>query len=183
MSPATRDDKLNHWVHLTVRVNADGTGVTQLPIPKEDGVYDWSPDGAWFVTESSRNAKIGWQVYVMRPDGKDVRQITEEGNPYYVRFAPDSRRVLYADGTTEARRGIWVVDIDGKNRHKICATGKATASACWSPDGKQIAIAFRHIGRELKVEKDVIEVVDLEGNRVSLINLPDGSGTDMPDWR
>ena len=105
VSPATGDEKINHWVHLTVRVNADGTGVTELPIPKEDGVYDWSPDGKWFVTESSRKAQIGWQIYAMRPDGKDVRQLTEGGNPYYVRSAPDSRRVLYSD---RARSG-WSI--------------------------------------------------------------------------
>ena len=37
--------------------------------PPEDNVQDWSADGRWLLTASSRNAKIGWQLYVMRPDG------------------------------------------------------------------------------------------------------------------
>ena len=75
---------------------------------------DWSADGQWLLTTSSRNAEIGWQLYVMRPDGTDLRQITEGGNPSAARFSPDGRSVLYTDGTTEERRGIWVVDFEAE---------------------------------------------------------------------
>ena len=112
--------------------------------PTEDTVQDCSPDGAWVITASSRNAKIGWQLYVMRPDGSEARQITEGGNPFFARFSPDGQRLLYTDGTLKLkdRQGIWVVDLDGKNRRRILATGDGTASACWSPDGQRIAVAI-----------------------------------------
>lgn len=171
------------WVHLTVRVNADGTGRVEPPVPAADGVHDWSAAG-WLLTASSRKAEIGWQLYVMRPDGTEVRQITEGGNPFYPRFSPDGRLVLYADGTTEARRGIWTVDLAGRNRRKVCATGKAVASACWSPGGTAIAVAFRHLNPAPGVgEQDLIEVMDLDGAQLALLPLPERSGSDMPDWR
>ena len=44
---------------------------------------------------------IGWQLYVMRPDGTEQRRITEGGNPFYARFSPDGRRVLYTDNDRE----------------------------------------------------------------------------------
>jgi Tol biopolymer transport system component len=82
-----RDEERDHWRFETYRVNADGTGKVELEIPHEDGVQDWSSDGRWLLTTSSRGAKIGWQLYVMRPDGTDQRRITEGGNPFYTRLS------------------------------------------------------------------------------------------------
>ena len=77
----------------------------------------------------------------MRPDGTDQRRITEKGNPFYARFSPDGRRVLYTDGALQDQSGIWVVDADGtKPRRVLPVESKMLASACWSPDGKQIAV-------------------------------------------
>lgn len=168
------------WVFKTVRVNADGTGRTELKVPPEDGVQDWSSDGEWLLTASSRNAKIGWQLYVMRPDGAGQRQITEGGNPYYARFSPDGRRIVYTDGTTDERRGIWVVGIDGKDRRRVFATEvtkQSTWSACWSPDGKRIAVLLWEGGEGRVV------VMDADGGHQIEHPLPGGAQSDMPDWR
>ena len=73
---------------MTARVHEE------LAIPTEDGVQDCSSDGRWLLTASSRNARIGWQLYVMRTDGEGGRRITEKGNPFYARFSPDARKVL-----------------------------------------------------------------------------------------
>ena len=178
---ARRDESRKQWVYETFRINADGSGREPLKIPAQDGVQDWSPDGAWVVTTSSRNAKIGWQLYVMRPDGNDQRQVTEGGNPFYARFSPDGRRLLYSDGPAQPeRRGIWVVDLDGKNRRRILPTGKGTASACWSPDGQQIAVAIS--GSEPE-EHGRLEIVNLDGTHRTLLTMPSREIADMPDWR
>jgi Tol biopolymer transport system component len=176
-------DKDGPWVFKTVRVNADGTGRAELGIPAEDDVHDWSADGQWLLTASSRNAKIGWQLYVMRLDGTGMRQVTEGGNPFYARFSPDGRRLLYTDGTTEERHGIWVVGSDGQDRRRVFATGKAkvVASACWSPDGARIAVAVRQIDVNLPGAR--IEVMDLDGGNRRTLPLPEKSMAEMPDWR
>jgi hypothetical protein len=182
LSVGTRDEARKQWVYETFRVNADGSGREALEIPPEDCVQDWSPDGAWVVTASSRNAKIGWQLYVMRPDGRDQRQMTEGGNPFYARFSPDGKRLLYSDGTMRLleRRGVWVVDVDGKNRRRVFPTGNETASACWSPDGRRIVVALRGEARD---DKARLEVVDLDGPHRTLLTLPGRDIADMPDWR
>ena len=179
-----RDEERDHWRFTTYRVKADGTGKEELKIPNEDGVQDWSTDGRWLLTTSSRGAKIGWQLYVMRPDGTNQRQITEGGNPFYTRFSPDGRSVLYHDGTSEERRGIWVVDLEGLSRRRVLSTGKALASACWSPDGKRIAVvvfdrdptvAIPGVGRLI--------VMDADGSNPLEFPLHDVTQADMPDWR
>ena len=86
---ASVDELAKQWVNETFRINADGSGREPLKIPAQDTVQDWSSDGAWLLTASSRNAKIGWQLYVMRSDGKDECKVTEGGNPFFARFSPD----------------------------------------------------------------------------------------------
>lgn len=182
VSVGTRDESRQQWVFETFRINADGSGRQLLKILPQDSVQDWSPDGAWIVTASSRSAKIGWQLYVMRQDGSDQRQVTEGGNPLYARFSPDSRHLIYSDGTLRLpeRQGIWIVDLDGKNRGRLFPTGKGTASACWSPDGLQIAVAIS--GSEPQ-DRARLEIVNLDGTHRTLLTMPGRDITDMPDWR
>ena len=143
ISLGRHDEKRRAWVYKTLRVNVDGSDRKELPIPAEDDVQDWSSDGRWLLTASSRNAKIGWQLYVMRPDGTEQRRITEGGNPFYARFSPDGRRVLYTDGARGDQSGIWIVDADGKNARRLLPVDRNTiGSACWSPDGKRIAVTL-----------------------------------------
>jgi Tol biopolymer transport system component len=185
ISPGVRSPDNEHWIFKTLRFVADGSRRQTLKIVPEDSVQDWSADGQWIVVASSRNAKIGWQLYVMHPDGTGERQVTEGGNPFYTRFAPDSRRLLYSDGTTEERRGAWLVGIDGKGRRRIFPTGTDQASACWSRDGTRIAIGIRSFE---PVPGDFrgtarLEVMDLDGEHRTSFSLPSGSNPDMPDWR
>ena len=85
-------------------INVDGTDPRRLTAsPGNDAHSAWSPDGAWIAFTSSRggfkdeavlhayNAQPYGDLYVMRPDGSDVRRLTnnqfEEGTPTWI---PDS---------------------------------------------------------------------------------------------
>ncbi len=171
------------WRYKTVRINLDGTGREELKIPDADGVQDWAP-GDWLLTASSRGAEVGWELYVMKPDGSEQRQVTKGGNPFYARFAPDGKRLLYSDGTTEERRGVWVVGLDGQGRRKVFAFsgGRQTVSACWSPDGKRIAIL--DIGTPKSgPSKGRLVIREADGEGQVEFPLDDPKVSDMPDWR
>ena len=110
--------------------------------------------------------KIGWQLYIMRPDGTEQRRITEGGRPFYARFSPDGRRVLYSDLAREQQSGIWVVDVDGKNSRLVFPVDSNTlASACWSPDGKRIGITLAVMGGSSAATSTPVQVVGDDGPR------------------
>jgi Tol biopolymer transport system component len=176
------------WLHKTIRVKIDGSKLEELPIPTEDNVQDWSPDGRRLLTASSRGAKMGWQLYVMRPDGTEQRRITEKGNPFYARFSPDGRRVIYTDNGLGDQSGIWVVDADGKNPRRVLAVDRQTIpSACWSPDGKGVAVVISPLNPARRGDREYrpvrIVVMDLDGGHRSESFLDDAGNPDMPDWR
>jgi dipeptidyl aminopeptidase/acylaminoacyl peptidase len=135
------------------------------------------------VTASGRHKEFAWQLYLMTPDGKDQRRLTDDGNTFGSRFSPDGRRVLYSNGgeAPASRRGIWVVDLDGTNRRRLFPVANPeTADACWSPDGKRIAI----VSYNVVDEKDGrLVVMDLDGGNRSEFPLEQLVHTDMPDWR
>ncbi len=57
-----------------------------------------------------------WQGTVAIPKEVQAAPATsgQEGNPFYARFSPDGRRVLYTDNGRGEQSGIWFVDADGK---------------------------------------------------------------------
>jgi Tol biopolymer transport system component len=124
----------------------------------------------------------------MRPDGTEQRRITEGGNPFYARFSPDGRQVIYSDGARKDQSGIWIVNVDGTNaRQALPVDRNKIASACWSPDGKRIAVTlgFLNPGMQPGGDPETVQVVvvDLDTGRQSKIILPNLGRTDMPDWR
>jgi len=65
-------------------MNADGTGVVQVTSAAADAEYpSWSPDGAHLAFDR------GGDVWLVMPDGSDLRQITG-GNAadYFARWRP-----------------------------------------------------------------------------------------------
>jgi Tol biopolymer transport system component len=58
------------------------------------------------------------------------------------------------------------------------------ASACWSPDGKRIAIILAGVESSAPLPWPAqIVVMDLDGGHRSEIEIPEAGMTDMPDWR
>jgi len=92
------------------------------PITNND-VYDaegaFSPDGKWIVFCSLRTAD--GDIYVMRPDGSHVVQMTDtpgyDGGPF---FSPDGKRLVYrSDRRHNDLLQIFVGDLDFDRRGNI----------------------------------------------------------------
>jgi len=128
-----------------------------------DGGPFFSPDSQWIVyrahhpsaaDEVARYKSLLAQdfvepmlmdLYVMRADGSERRQITNLGGasfaPY---FFPDSRRIIFASncqspGSSEFE--LYAVNRDGSKLEPITFTGGFNAFPQFSPDGKRLVFA------------------------------------------
>jgi Tol biopolymer transport system component len=180
------------WEYETWRLKANGSDPIKLAIPVTDAVRDWSPDGKWVVTSSSRDSRGGsWQrLYLMTPEGKAQTALTEGGYCSVARFAPDSRQVAYVR-SDKGEHSLWVVRIDGKSARRILADPHVGLySVCWSPNGKQLAMTvFDWSDRQGVARFDTanfrIEVIDTDGNNRRQLKLANATTKFVGelDWR
>jgi Tol biopolymer transport system component len=175
----------------TWRMNADGSNQVRLPVPETDWVVDWSPDGRWLLTESFQGPE-GTQIRIMHPDGTGLRSLTESKQVHhYPRFSPDGRRIVCSTSTPKGH-ALWIVGVDGRDRREIPLEPRRHAKACWSPDGRWLAIELLDLqpsenGRlvltsDLDQLNSRIEVVSVGGEDRRRLNLPKGYIV-LCDWR
>jgi len=122
--------------------------------------------GKGWIAYAARGENGTWDLFLMRPDGSDRRNVTntadfEEGGP---RFSPDGKRLLYrrfAKGTV-INHDLWgfqgnlmIAEPDGANPVQI-GGDREFPWASWSPDGKQIAC----------LTQKGIQIVDLETRKI-----------------
>lgn len=74
-----------------VVITPDGNEVERLALPGQQRMPAWSPDGRWvaFVSHPALNDRP--EIYMMRPDGSDIKRITKEEwnggqNPTFLRI-------------------------------------------------------------------------------------------------
>jgi Tol biopolymer transport system component len=102
-------------------VNADGTGLHELALPDGTpwGDADWSPDGSRIVF-SSYPIRGGWasgtpEVYSVRPDGTDLKQLTSLGvGSGAPSWTPDGAHIFFWGFQT-----FYLMDPDGGNAKAI----------------------------------------------------------------
>jgi Tol biopolymer transport system component len=117
----------------------------------------------------------GTQLFTVRPNGKDLRQITNlaegAGAPDW---SPDGRRIVFALGDCT----VAFINPDGSDL-MVLPHGSPEADACegdpsFTPDGSQVVYS----GFDPVLEDEAIWIMDVDGsNRVRLGRSPDG-GTD-----
>ena len=81
------------------------------------------------------------EIYRMNPDGKQIRQLTEE--PQYANhpaWSPDGQQITFMALRGPLWRGeIYVMNADGTNPINLTQSlDREDSSPSWSPDGKQI---------------------------------------------
>ena len=113
-----------------------GSGVPPVPA--------WSPDGAWLAFtgfQRTSSDSIGPTVYVVRPDGSDLRNLTAEhqGTGYgSVVWSPDGEEVWFNSGSGAFN---FMVRPDGSGLREVIARGiPGVVETAWSPDGLLLAV-------------------------------------------
>lgn len=137
------DGKQIVFSSLTVPPEAIGLSVTSIgAIPREltssetVGNWDlspaWSPDGRWIVFERYGTYPRGADLYLITPQGDDLRRIV--GDAYAPDWSPNGRSIVFV------RRGdVYAANADGSQPHRLVSSKAREGSPVWSPDGTKIA--------------------------------------------
>jgi Tol biopolymer transport system component len=134
-------------------MNADGAGIRKLSGPiiviggrHEYGTrgFDWSHDGTRIVF-SGRDVSdppIPNDLYIVNADGSSspVPITAGEANEYAATWSPTGDRILYLREGGQTRQAV-VMNRDGTDP-RVIASGVASVSPQWSPDGSS-AVVFR----------------------------------------
>jgi len=142
-------------------MNADGSGLKQLTRELGyDGGPTFSPDGQWIVYRahhpqgadevaryksllaSDLVSPLEMDLYVMRADGSDQRQITRlPGASFAPAFYPDSRHIIFSSNYQKPASSefeLYTVDRSGKGLEPLTFTGGFNAFPMFSWDGKKL---------------------------------------------
>jgi len=111
-------------------------------------VLDLEADSTWLVTEGhvmspdwhpddERIAFTTGDIFTIRPDGSDLRQVTDHGSAFFPAWSPNGTRIAY-DATTLPQSGIWLVNPNGSGRRNV-GFGR---DADWGPSGKRLVFQW-----------------------------------------
>lgn len=127
------------------KIDSEGVKQQQIPIPPLYGLHDMSHDGKSIVMHWDTHASAtGAQLYIAKTDGSALRPVARKKSQYYwyPRFHPTDKTVCakHVHAITHDR-GIHVIAVDGSQERSITLPDRHDPeTACWSPDGRFLAI-------------------------------------------
>jgi Tol biopolymer transport system component len=142
-------------------MNADGSGVRRLTNrPGPDGGPFFSRDGSLIVwrgkaiTDSKELQEYRsllreelWrptdlEIFVMRSDGSDVRQVTNLGGSSFAPYIhPDNRRIIFASNQADPKGrnfDLYLINIDGTGLERVTFNDTFDGFPMFSPDGRRL---------------------------------------------
>lgn len=178
-------DRTGHNEIFVVDVHGGRPG--QVTKDNSDAIHPhWSPDGQRIIYCSARDnpdqasAPEGevYEIYTIKPDGSDVKQIThDKGINTYPSFSPDGRQILFRKVLGENNSEVFVMNHDGSSMRNLTNNPAFDAWPRWSPDGKQIVFGSN---RENKTDYEIY-VMNADGNSVQRLTNLSGRNT-SPKW-
>jgi hypothetical protein len=140
----------------------DGSGTSQVG---DEGLTAWrprwSPDGSLLAFSGHRDG-VEQGVYLMAPDGTDVRRISavvddEAFGFFSVSWSPDGTSIA-----TKATPGIWLIPVGPHDpSDEVLLARQDSVVPTWSPDGSQVAY------------------VDLGASRLRVVPVAGGDDVDL----
>jgi Tol biopolymer transport system component len=111
---------------ILVRVDASGENPLRLASFQRSGVSGlaWSPDGEWlaFIVNQNSGSQGSTNLFAIRKDGRDLRQLFNTRAVQSIAWAPDSAHLVIAGGTSAQMR-LFIASLDGSAARLLSAPG------------------------------------------------------------
>ena len=137
----TRSGSDGVWI-----VNADGSGLRQLPVPKGfNGNPSFSPDGTTIAFDHTEDLGDGWagesDIHTIGVDGSGPRILTDrDTGGTDPAWSPDGRSIAFTSDS-EDFGDIAVMNADGSGQRRVTSGATEERDPAWSPDGSRIAFS------------------------------------------
>jgi TolB protein len=128
----------------TVTAAANGTatiGASMGPVQASVVVVIDAPETIVFTSSHSGD----WQIYSIRSDGTNLRQLTNTPGAKGSVVSPDGSQVAYTLGSA-----IYLMSTDGSNQRLAFNTGIQALVPTWSPDGQALAAVIQPSGPDAR---------------------------------
>ncbi len=159
------------------RIDNVGVKQQQIPIPPLYQLFDVSHDGKSIAMHYDTHASsTGAQLYIAHADGSALVPLARKKFQYYwyPRFHPADKTVCakHLDAKT-GDLSIRVIAVDGSQERSIILPDRAgPETACWSPDGRFLAVAaYRSDAFRGGPKIGTLFIVDEPGTRIRKVEL------------
>jgi Tol biopolymer transport system component len=141
----------------------------------------WSFGPSWsahdFIAFFSKKGGNALNVWVVRPDGSQAQQVTDQpGESRQPWWSPDGDTLAISCDRGTGKFAIWLSRSDGSNAEPVTTNGNC-AQPFWSPDGKKIAISAKFDEPQSR-----IYVMNADGSGLQAIQQPNGRDNVHPAW-
>jgi len=167
------------------KVNADGSGATDLTNTKHPEVVNfeptWSADGTKVAFMRQRQTEQDQDIWVVNADGTNPVDITEgsSNDESAPEFSPDGSKIVYVAAgplpccSVEYNNEIWVMNANGTGQTQLTFSNGPIQNIAptWSADGTKIAFSRTETAAGID---NGVHVMDANGANETRL-LPGGS--------
>lgn len=146
----------------------------------------WSPSGSYVAFVAERDGRMDIWVRHME-SGKEKQMTNDEGREYRLSWSPDGKSIAYLSSRTSTsntwgRVNLKVMDVQFGSTNTIDENIFTPGRPVWSPDGKNILIAYvKPATSRFREGMHSIKKYSVETHRGTFLNMPNNIGLSTRD--